>query len=110
MPIRRSRTVTRCPARSPSVDSPTPAATAGTVTTSSSETRSTATSAVISFVMLAIARGASASRAASVWPSTELWTTYARGLDGRRGALGGGAERERGDRDRETEAHHAAPG
>src|SRR5262245_33906750 len=78
VPITRSRTVTRCPGRRSRVDSPIRVAAAGTATVSSSDRRSRATSAVISFVMLAIARGVSASRAARVWPSTELWTTYAR--------------------------------
>ena len=75
VPITRSRTETRCPARRSSDDSPTRAATVGTLTVPSSGSRSRATSAVMSFVMLAIARGVSAPRAASVRPSTVLCTT-----------------------------------
>src|SRR6476659_4286785 len=76
-PMTRSRTGSRWPARSSSDDSPTRAAAAGTVTTRSSGRCSRATSTVMSLVMLAIGRGVSALRAASVRPSTELWTTYA---------------------------------
>ena len=75
VPIRRSRTVMRWPARRESVDSPILVAAAGTVTVWSRSSRRIATSAVMSFVIEAIARGSSASRAASVLPSTELCTT-----------------------------------
>ena len=43
----------------------------------------------MSFVIDAIARGVSASRAASVRPSTELWTTYARACTGGAAASAG---------------------
>ncbi len=62
--IARSRTVSRSPTRSLALDSPTPAASGVTVTTSSRRARSSATSTVISFVMLAGARCASGARTA----------------------------------------------
>ncbi len=96
------------------LDSPTRAATAGTTTSSSSESRRSATSTVISFVMLAIARGVRAPRAASVFPSTVLCTTIRPGLDGGSGRACRPGETEGGGRDgsdcEETPALHAASG
>ena len=65
----------------------------------------------MSFVIDAIARGVSASRAASVRPSTELWTTYARACTGGAAASAGLEATDRGECcHREDGAHHGAPG
>ncbi len=73
-PMARSRTVIRSPGRRKIVDSPTPAASGVTTTTSSSCERSSATSTVISLVMLAIGLRSSGARAASTAPPTLLRT------------------------------------
>src|SRR5688572_5911803 len=73
----RSRRVTRSPGWRLIVDSPTDAVRRETVATSSSEACSSATIAVISFVIDAIGRCSLSSSAASTSPVPAFWTRYA---------------------------------
>src|ERR671928_386988 len=75
------------------LDSPTDAASGAAVTTCESRSRSSVTSTVISFVMLAIGRRLAGARAASTSPVAPFTTTYARAATGGGPASADGATR-----------------